>query len=347
MLLNLKLEVWWLTQCQVWIQENRNQEICFRVVVSKVGTNSNIWLLFPSKLVKIYVFLFPETIQDDDLVYNTPRINNTDKSMPCTSYSSEVRHDMIPMPTESFRMPGYVLVIINHDFPSSPLPRGKDIEKIHRLFSKQNYKVRCFTNQTKKDILGIINYYSSKSDSKSLICFLSSHGDQTSLACHVDKASDESSVKILDVLESANTYQLMNRPKIFFIDACRTPTGATIRGRDIPEPPGTGYYVGFSSLNLTTSRVLGEESCGIYFETLIEVFTDGFRRPTVEANKIRDLNHLMEKVHHAIAQRKDADGKCFQTSVFKSTLLGKVFLHKQTSSVYKPKNRFVQTGIVL
>lgn len=94
-------------------------------------------------------------------------------------------------------------------------------EKINRLFSKQNYEVRSFTNKSKKDILEIINHYSSKSDSKSLVCFLSSHGDQTSLACPVKEDSDESSVKILDILKSANTEELRDRPKLFFIDACR------------------------------------------------------------------------------------------------------------------------------
>lgn len=59
-----------------------------------------------------------------------------------------------------------------------------------------------------------------------------------------------------------------------------------MEGKDIPEPPGPGYYVGFSSLNLTTSSVLGNESCGIYFEALISVFTDGFHRPIFEDKKV-------------------------------------------------------------
>lgn len=94
-------------------------------------------------------------------------------------------------------------------------------EKIRNLFSKHNYQVRSFTNQTQKEILNTINYYASKTDSKSLICFLSSHGNQTSLACPVKAASDEKSVKILDILMKANTEQLKTRPKLFFIDACR------------------------------------------------------------------------------------------------------------------------------
>lgn len=94
-------------------------------------------------------------------------------------------------------------------------------EKIRNLFSKHNYQVRSFTNQTQKGILKIIHHYSTKTDSESLVCFLSSHGNQTSLKCSVQKKDDEKSVKISDILQIANTKELYDCPKIFFINACR------------------------------------------------------------------------------------------------------------------------------
>lgn len=60
----------------------------------------------------------------------------------------------------------------------------------------------------------------SKEDSTRFICFLSSHGDNTSLVCPRN-AYGEENVKIRDVLKCANTPQLKDCPKIFFIDACR------------------------------------------------------------------------------------------------------------------------------
>lgn len=72
-----------------------------------------------------------------------------------------------------------------------------------------------------------------------------------------------------------------------FIFSLGTMSGdGTIHGTDIPEPPDTEYYVGLSSLNLTTSKVCGTESCGVYFETLITVFKDGFWRPKWEDKKV-------------------------------------------------------------
>lgn len=59
-----------------------------------------------------------------------------------------------------------------------------------------------------------------------------------------------------------------------------------IKGIDIPEPPDKGYYVGLSCLNTTSSWQIGQKSCGIYFETLIKVFKDGFKRKTKEKDKV-------------------------------------------------------------
>lgn len=50
-----------------------------------------------------------------------------------------------------------------------------------------------------------------------------------------------------------------------------------IKESECPEPPSEDYYVGFSCLASKISLV-GKDSCGIYFEALIEVFKDGFWR---------------------------------------------------------------------
>lgn len=89
-------------------------------------------------------------------------------------------------------------------------------EEIKKLFPKYGYQVRSFTNQNNKQILSLVRRYSKKENSGSLICFISSHGDQTSIAC-----TDGSDVKINDIFKKANTDQLRNRPKVFFVDACR------------------------------------------------------------------------------------------------------------------------------
>lgn len=57
-----------------------------------------------------------------------------------------------------------------------------------------------------------------------------------------------------------------------------------IKESDYAEPPSTEYYVGFSCLASKISLV-GKNSCGIYFQALIEVFKDGFCRPPKEVSK--------------------------------------------------------------
>lgn len=90
------------------------------------------------------------------------------------------------------------------------------IDEIDKLFSTYGYRVRCFFNKNKDEILWIVGYYSRKIDSGSLICFISSHGYQTSLAC-----PNGDYVQIFDILKMAKTKELDKRPKVFFFDACR------------------------------------------------------------------------------------------------------------------------------
>lgn len=242
------------------------------------------------------------------------------QSMPKTLYES---------PHSAVGKRGYVLVIINNEFGGkySKLPDGTDdIKEIENLFSRLNYIVVCLFNQNKNEILDTIKELASKEDSTRFICFLSSHGDNTSLVCPRN-AYGEENVKIRDVLKCANTPQLKDCPKIFFIDACRTGKNEIMWSEEFPEPPGLGYYVGFSCLHQTTSEwPIGRNSCGLYFDALIKVFKNSFGRPATEGLKIRDLNDLMEKVRHYLSQQT-RNGQPIQTPVCKSTLTGRVFLH--------------------
>lgn len=222
-------------------------------------------------------------------------------------------------------VPGYVLVIINHRFRyEDNLKKGKECDNIEKLFSKYGYEVRCFYNLEKKEILKKVARYSTKTDSASLICFISSHGDQTSLAC------PNGDVEIIDILKTAKTKELQSLPKIFFFDACRSKNGS-LDGKGLPEPPTSNYYVGFSCLDTKKSDV-GKNSCGVYFEEIVDTFKDGFPRPYEEYGKVRDLNHFMNKVHYAVSTTYR------QVPTIRTTLIGKVFLQKPEKSDILPRN---------
>lgn len=227
---------------------------------------------------------------------------------------------------EGKKIPGYVLILINYIFGAGRnLKKGHDFKKINELFSPYGYEVRLFYNKDKKYILETIEYYARKRDSGSLICFMSSHGDQTSLLC-----PNGEDVQIIDILKRAKTKELESCPKVFFFDACRT-VSDSLPGKCMPEPPTSNYYVGFSCLD-TKPCDEGTNSCGVYFEEIINTFKDGFPRPYVEYGKVRDLNHFMNKVHYAVTT------KYHQVPTIRTTLVGKVFLQKPEKSEEIPPN---------
>lgn len=227
---------------------------------------------------------------------------------------------------EGKEIPGYVLILINYQFERErELKKGNDFKHIKELFSPYGYQVRLFYNKGKKFILETIEYYAKKRNSGSLICFISSHGDQTSLSC-----PNGESVNIIDILKRAKTKELESCPKVFFFDACRTVIDS-LHGKYMPEPPTSNYYVGFSCLEKKRSGE-GTNSCGVYFEEIINTFRDGFPRPYVEFGKVRDLNHFMNKVHYAVTTKYN------QVPTIRTTLVGKVFLQNPEKSEVIPPN---------
>lgn len=93
-------------------------------------------------------------------------------------------------------------------------------EEIKKLFRQQNYQVVGLFDRSKNEILDTVHDLASKKYSAKFICFLSSHGNATSLVCRREHGEDK--VKIKDIFKSADTPQLKDCPKIFFIDACRS-----------------------------------------------------------------------------------------------------------------------------
>lgn len=224
-------------------------------------------------------------------------------------------------------VPGTVMFIVNHTFENgNNLKRGNDFEQIKKLFSPYGYNFFCGYNINKDGILQKVAQYSRMENAGSLICFISSHGNQTSLAC-----PDGNNVQIIDILKAAQTKELESCPKMFFFDACRSKT-TSLDGKGLPEPPTSNYFVGFSCLDTKTSIEGKSDSCGVYFEEIINVFKDGFPRPYKEDGKVRDLNHFMNKVHFAVTK------KYHQVPTVRTTLVGKIYFQKPECTENVPKN---------
>lgn len=61
--------------------------------------------------------------------------------------------------------------------------------------------------------------------------------------------------------------------------------GKTIKAKDFPEFRHPDYLVGYSCRALTKSHA-SEESCGVFFKTILNVLKAGFKLPITEEGKV-------------------------------------------------------------
>ncbi|XP_062575353.1 uncharacterized protein LOC134237268 [Saccostrea cucullata] len=157
----------------------------------------------------------------------------------------------------SRRYQGIALVISN--FTSGPHKRkgaNIDLKYMKKTFKRLGFKVDCHENLTASEFLSLLNSYSKDKSLKAYDCFvfaISSHGvekevkgkDQVVHHHAIQMFDDEyfDTQKVLDYFSPKACEALKNKPKLFFIQACRIPESkATEDQRDagIGFDPGTG-----------------------------------------------------------------------------------------------------------
>lgn len=144
--------------------------------------------------------------------------------------SSQVKKNILPNADEDFLYPmkckphGWCLIINNVDFENLRRRSGSDLdaERLEELFVKLQYKVKMCRNQTSKQLKETLFQFAKMSDHKAadsvVICLLS-HGLEGQIY-----GVDEVLVSIPDLLAMFNGYKakdLIGKPKLFFIQACR------------------------------------------------------------------------------------------------------------------------------
>ncbi|CAC5374415.1 CASP8 [Mytilus coruscus] len=150
--------------------------------------------------------------------------------------------------------------------------RNRTRDKLCELFEGVHFSVRIYRNTKARDIGKHISEYANRSGS-CFITFVSSHGSNGNVC-----GSDDKLVKLEDLFRAADTSKLKGKPKLFFIDACRTGR----RDSRIPELLHSDYFVGYSCLSRQTSY---DKGGGIYFKQLIEVYKDGLKYPARDHGK--------------------------------------------------------------
>ncbi|CAG2245346.1 unnamed protein product [Mytilus edulis] len=189
---------------------------------------------------------------------------------------------------------GYVLIFMNTKFRTlGTLNSGGQHDKLCELFEGVHFSVRVYRNAKARDIEKHISEYANRTGS-CFIVFLSSHGSNGNIC-----GSDDKLVKLEDLFRAANTLKLKGKPKLFFIDACRTDKSLEcdifppyysfilfrlIGRRDsrVPELLHSDFFVGYSCLSRQTSY---DKGGGLYFKLMIDVYKDGLKYPAKDHGK--------------------------------------------------------------
>ncbi|XP_062584995.1 uncharacterized protein LOC134246643 [Saccostrea cucullata] len=156
---------------------------------------------------------------------------------------------------------GIALVISN--FTSGPHKRrgaNKDLKYMKKTFKRLGFKVDCHENLTTSKFVSLLNSYSKNKSLKEYDCFvfaISSHGiekevkgkDQVVHHHAIQMFDDEffDTQDVLDYFSPKACKALTNKPKLFFIQACRIPESkATEDQRDagIGFDHGAGHKQG-------------------------------------------------------------------------------------------------------
>ena len=138
---------------------------------------------------------------------------------------------------------GVALIINNIDWPGEKRVGAKeDADLLQKSFEAIGYLTIPAENLTAdemKDTLEKARKFSVREDDDSFICFISSHGCELGVY-GVDK-NPVSVDELSKILEPDECFHLRNKPKIFFIQACRgEKTSVPIDGRPGSEPPMDG-----------------------------------------------------------------------------------------------------------
>lgn len=174
--------------------------------------------------------------------------------------SSQVKKNVLASTNDDFVYPmackphGRCLIVNNVDFEYLQRRGGSDLdaEKLKDLFTQLQYKVKMLRNQTSKQLKEALFQFAKLSDhnaADSMVVCLLSHGLEGQIY-----GVDGVLVSIPDLLAFFNGYMakdLVGKPKLFFIQACR---GSDYdHGADVTD---SAHVVNESQVTRTTEQLL-------------------------------------------------------------------------------------------
>ncbi|XP_067659001.1 caspase-3-like [Haliotis asinina] len=215
---------------------------------------------------------------------------------------------------------GLCLIINNITFVKEipSLHSAQEItERLDELFKRFHFKTLPFTDMSADSMMERIRSVAVENHSQydCFVCFVLTHG-----ADGILYGSDGKKVQLEEFISAVSGQHcptLEGKPKLFFIDACRTecPIGAALKSLseflssadDDGDPELIDYFVGYSTQKYKKAY-RNNESGNVYTTTFISVMND--------LRKRQDLLNIMTKVNKIVKERGVYDREGVKWSQF-------------------------------
>ncbi|NWS64110.1 CASP3 protein, partial [Chunga burmeisteri] len=228
------------------------------------------------------------------------------------------------------------LVIVNTHFCSSDgdvvfgTRKGakREAEKLSRVLSRLNYKVKLMHNKTAKEIEDLYQQECSCEHGEYFVSIISSHGEEGLIfGCDAEPVK---LTRIFQILSSEKCPGLTKIPKIFFIQACRGAEfdkGVVVErdGRE-PEPDCFSEYLSIPPQTVVMF------ACSPGYVAFLNIFGSMFLQALLKVLEGEErhlaLNRLMTRINWEVAFCCQARGTyegCKQMPCFVTNLLQEVF----------------------
>uniref|UniRef100_A0A8C8B5T8 CASP3 protein n=1 Tax=Otus sunia TaxID=257818 RepID=A0A8C8B5T8_9STRI len=228
------------------------------------------------------------------------------------------------------------LVIVNTNFCSSDgdvvfgTRKGaqREAEKLSRVLSRLNYRVKLMHNKTAKEIEDLYQQERGREHGECFVSIISSHGDEgVVFGCD---AGPVKLTRIFQILSSEKCPVLTKIPKIFFIQACRGQEfdqGVAVECDSRQPEPGCGP--GYLSIPPQTAVMF---ACSPGYVAFLNIFGSMFLQALLKVLEGEErhlaLNRLTTRINWEVAFRCQARGAyegCKEMPCFVTNLVQEVF----------------------
>ncbi|XP_027299263.3 caspase-7-like [Anas platyrhynchos] len=228
------------------------------------------------------------------------------------------------------------LIIVNTDFCSSASDvvlgtrRGakREAEKLSEALSELNYKVKLMHNSTAKEMEDLYQQECSREHGEFFVSIISSHGEEG--AVFGSDCKPLQLTRIFRILSPQNCPVLAERPKVFFIQACRG--GALDQGVFLETDSGQPEPCSFSEYLRIPPNTAVMFACSPGYGAFLNPSGSSFLQALLRALDGEErglaLSRLATRLNGDVALRFQARGTfegCKQMPCFVTNLLQEVF----------------------